>query len=421
MQTTISLDRQLINPRGGSVRHILLTLTAPSVSPRTEHAHGRVPLNLSLVLDRSGSMEGEKFELAKQAAVHTIRALTALDTLSLIAYDDEVLTVARQQPIRPEAQNTLIRALTEISPRGGTNLHAGWQWGCQQALGMVRANGIARVLLLSDGLANQGLTDRHLLGHQASLMAGRGVQTSTFGVGQTFDPLLMQDMAELGRGNYYYLRQSRDILASFEQEIADLAHIVASNLVVEVRTSKAVRIEVLNDWPCEIIPHGIRTFLGDMRAAAVRDVVLRVTCPEGQEDAQVDVRAVVMYTDAGTGRGMEIPFPFGALRYASGEIRCAEVGDFTPLKRAGLLYAARAKRRAVELSVGDNHAAGVQLLRRVAQKISAYAGSDSDLVQVVGELWELAKSLHDPHAVRESRYGSHLAQRSRADYRSQGL
>jgi Ca-activated chloride channel family protein len=129
LQTHAAIDRSLISPDGTAERHLMLTVEAPAGAVR------RLPLNLALVLDRSGSMTGEKLERAKEAACFTVRHLTGADRVAVVAYDDEVSIVAPGTPLTPGARTDLLSRITAITTGGSTNLGGGWLTGCQEVGG----------------------------------------------------------------------------------------------------------------------------------------------------------------------------------------------------------------------------------------------------------------------------------------------
>src|SRR6476661_2894775 len=180
MQLSLRTDRQLIRAGARSTRYLMISLTAPVAPPRTE----RPPVNVGLVLDRSGSLGGErKFTLARDAVEQSLRLLRESDRFTLVVYDGEVDVLMPVTSATPEAKHTALRRLAEVQPRGCTDLHAGWNAG---ALGLVdRAdpgtNGVTRLLLLTDGLANEGVTDPYALVQRARELRTLGVATTTFG------------------------------------------------------------------------------------------------------------------------------------------------------------------------------------------------------------------------------------------------
>ena len=163
---------------------MLVTFVAPNEPPRAE----RLPVNVALVLDRSGSMSGaRKFVLAREAVEQALRMLHPSDRFALIVYDDQVDVLARSTHATPDAKRRALDALRDVEPRGSTDLCSGWMRGCQEIATHLADEGICRALLITDGLANVGTQDSATLARHAGELRRRGIATSTFGVGEDFD------------------------------------------------------------------------------------------------------------------------------------------------------------------------------------------------------------------------------------------
>jgi hypothetical protein len=168
------------------------------------------PLQLALVIDRSGSMSGEKLDIAKQSAIDMVQSLAENDRVGIVIYDDEVEVLQGLA----EASEETERLLRRVHCGGSTNLHGGWLQGVQLLPGG------GHVVLLSDGLANVGrFTDAASLALEAErALRDRGVTTSTIGIGTDYDERLMTQMAQAGRGAHYFARTAASIRQAFTHE-----------------------------------------------------------------------------------------------------------------------------------------------------------------------------------------------------------
>jgi Ca-activated chloride channel family protein len=210
---TVKQDRRLIRARWHSARFVVAHVTAPEVESGTE----RQPVNLAFVIDRSGSMAGRPIGLAMQAVEEAIRRLKASDRFSVVVYDDEVDTIVPGVFATKEAKAQAIGRLASVGARGATDLSGGWLRGCQLVATELMELGVNRTLLLTDGLANRGMTTLEELEHHAAELRKRGVSTSTFGVGDRFNEELLQAMAQAGGGQFYDIatpEQIRDHIES---------------------------------------------------------------------------------------------------------------------------------------------------------------------------------------------------------------
>jgi len=193
----------------------------------------RIPLNLSLVIDRSGSMQGEKIEFAKKAANFVVNNLGERDTVSVVQYDNEVDIVSPAGNVKNKT--SLFSKIESITARNMTNLSAGMISGYSQ-LEIKKVPGVVnRVLLLSDGLANEGVTDPALLQRMVQeKFRNEGLAISTFGVGADFDEKLMTSLSEYGGGNYYFIDSPDKIPSIFAKELEGLLAVVAQNTILEL-------------------------------------------------------------------------------------------------------------------------------------------------------------------------------------------
>ena len=226
-----------------STRYLSVTLSAPASATSGTTRSERSGVDVSLVLDRSGSMAGSKIELARQAVAHAIRLLRPDDQLNVVVYDHEVDTVLERMPAAPAAKKQALAALGRIDARGSTNLAEGWFTGARSLGGANPDDRVRRVLLLTDGLANQGLTDAASLREAAARLRAEGISTSTFGVGNDFDEELLTSIAADGGGHFYFIEQPAQIPDFFASELGEVLDVVARDVVFEVAAGPGVRVD----------------------------------------------------------------------------------------------------------------------------------------------------------------------------------
>jgi Ca-activated chloride channel family protein len=238
----------------------------------------RVPLNIALVLDRSGSMaEGKKMPFAREAAAFAIKQLLATDRVSVTIFDEHIDTIFPGGPAVDKPG--LVRRIEQIQPRGSTNLHGGWSEGGRQAEAGLIPGGVNRVLLLSDGLANVGVVDPNTIAAETRGLAARGVGTTTLGVGNEYNEDLLEAMANAGDGHYYYIESPVQLVDIFQTELQGLMDMLGQKVSLGLEPQFGVTVsDVLNDLERE--PTGqliLPNLIVDMPVL----VVVRLKVPPG--------------------------------------------------------------------------------------------------------------------------------------------
>ncbi|MCL1467873.1 macro domain-containing protein [Argonema galeatum] len=216
------------------------------IPPNPEEDIKRSTLNIGLVIDRSGSMAGQKIEYARQAACYAVQQLLPSDRVSVTIYDDRVETLAPTTLAINKAD--IIRKIQEIRDRNSTALHAGWVQGGIQVSQHLNREHLNRVILLSDGQANVGETNPDVIASDVHGLAERGVSTTTMGVGDDYNEDLLEAMARSGDGNYYYIRSPEQLPTIFERELQGLMATIGSTVTLGIEPRANVEfVEVLNN------------------------------------------------------------------------------------------------------------------------------------------------------------------------------
>lgn len=405
-------DRRYVRSAHRSERFVLVEVEAPS-APQTSQ---REPVNLAFVLDRSGSMSGEKLALARQAIETAVDRLLPSDRFAIVCYDDRVDVVVEATPASREAKTNAIDRLRQIDARGSTDLGGGWLRGAEQVALSMAPTGVNRTLVLTDGLANVGIVDpQELAGHARELRA-RGVTTTTFGVGADFDEALLQSMADAGGGHFYFIENAAQIHDHIATEVGELLQVVARDVALEVTAPETVVVSTLTPHPVEQGGGRIRVLVGDLVAEQRVEVLVRVRFgygPIGQ-----DVGLLVAVTDrdgvlaAAAGQPVSVRWEFADDR----------TNDTQPRDRAvdrvvAKLFAARARQDAVQLNRHGDLKRAAGGVRAVADRIAAYAGNDPVLQGLVAELraedarWSAPMA---PMALKSVHAAASYAMRSRA-------
>jgi Ca-activated chloride channel family protein len=408
MIMTVQTDRSLVRASAHSTRYALASLAAM----RAECAQTRRPVNVAFVLDRSGSMSGQKIELARRAVEHALRLLRSDDRFSLVVYDSHIEVLVESTLATREACEQAGTRIADIQPRDSTDLCGGWLAGCEQVARFTDGEGLGRCLLLTDGLANHGITDHEVIVGHARELRRRGVVTSTFGVGADFDERLLQRMADAGAGHFYFIERAVQIPDLFASELGETLEVVASGVTLTIETPDGLRAEVLNPFAAVREPDRLTIQLGDLVSGQELSVVARLEFPNGEEGSRI--AATFSLQAAGPqmpGQSVEQTWTFASNTACEAQPRNQAVDE-----AVGRIYAARAQAEAVELNRRGELVEAERILRGVAEKIRAYAGSSAALNRVVVELNQaaaMASSPMSPVALKSMHFAASSYLRSR--------
>lgn len=402
---TVRADRQLIRAASRSERYLLASITAPSAPPR-DH---RMPVNVAFVLDRSGSMAGEdKLSLAIEAVERSLSLLGDDDRFSLVAFDTHVQVITRSTSATPTARRRAIGALREMQPGSSTDLCAGWMTGCDELAGHLEHGTISRALLLTDGQANHGETNRVTLANHAAELHRRGITTSAFGVGADFDERLLRDLATEGGGNFYFIQRAAQIPDLIASELGEALEVVMPRAELTVSIPHGGEMEVMHRFRSRRA-NG-RTVLvvelGDLVSGQMLDVVFRARFPLGDTGETQDVlvslgehAASVRFTYAGHAANDDQP-------------RDREVD-----RHVARVYATRARADATEANRHGDFDRARRALADTARHIQEHAGGDAELAALATALEEevpqYAGRLMEPMALKSAFYAAESSGKGR--------
>ena len=306
MSFKILADRKLIRAKARSVRYLLVRIEAPE----QEAGHGRLPVDVSFVLDRSGSMGGEKITMARRAVGDAIRSLHDADRFSVVAFDDQIELVVPSTQGTSEARREAREVVGRLRERGMTDLSGGWLRGREQIAQSLDNGTLGRCLLMSDGLANRGITDRNELVRHAEEFRKRGVTTSAFGFGQDFDEVLLQEMSRAGGGNFYYVEKASQIPGFIASEVGEALEVVARDVRIVVDTLGDVLIESMGELPVKHEGRQTTVEIGSLVSEQIYETVLRLQFPEGKIGDEQLIRLTVGERDEVPWWGTKLDFAY---------------------------------------------------------------------------------------------------------------
>jgi Ca-activated chloride channel family protein len=342
---------------------ILLRLTAPTVPQMV-----RKPLNLCLVIDRSGSMAGKKLRQTIASVKFVVERLAASDILSVVQFDERVKVVIPPGPVTDKAH--LCRRLDAIDGGGQTNLSGGWLRGAACVREAKSPEYVNRVILLTDGQANHGIVDPAVLVTHAAELTEEGITTTTLGYGEDFNEDLLTALADAGRGNTYHVETADQAPTIFAKELEGLLTIAAQNVWVTFTPSSLVR----RVDPCSAMEHQqagktLTVSLGDLVSEDARSILVSFRVAPTTQDGWVSLGSItVAYDDVVGGirtKALTHEVLIGAL---SPEKVAAIPPDAAVGKELLMLRAAKVLQAAIaQADAGD--------LKEATQRLTAFLGA----------------------------------------------
>ena len=381
MKVNYTLSQSLIPQQTDSNLDVIVSFGNSQID---DHSSRR-PLNINLVLDRSGSMAGYPLRYAIQAAQKLVEYLTPNDILSAVIYDDIPEVILSPQPVTD--RTAMQQQLQKISARGCTNLSGGWLMGCDQVKANLSPQQLNRVLLLTDGLANVGETRPHILTKTAEEKANQGIITTTLGFGGHFNEDLLISMANAGGGNFYFIQSPDEAADVFAIEMESLVSVVAQNLTVTLQPQNNTKIlNILNNYRQNQQNNHSSVFLGDVYQREPKPLAISLSIPPQTNPGTYDIltlayRYETVINDSLQQRQEEI-----TIQIKVGDEKESQNIDPNPevLETTSQLRIAQIKDNAISLADQGNYQEAAEKLRQMADDLKQKA---------LAELFEIAEEI----------------------------
>lgn len=234
-------SREASMANGPAREQFLVDFVAAGGAPTGGFGAGaRTPLNLCLVIDRSGSMEGPPLDYVKQACAYVVDLLSPDDILSIVTFEETVDTL--MPPQRVTNRQAIKDGIQQIMPGNTTNLHGGMALAAQHIAQVTDPGRAARMIVLTDGDPTAGIKEFPALVAHSADIKGRGISATFLGFGPDYNEELLAGMAKKAGGNYYYIPRPELIPEIFRTELEKLMTVVARNLSLNLKTARWVTL-----------------------------------------------------------------------------------------------------------------------------------------------------------------------------------
>ena len=405
MDLSAHLDLDVVAYQADDQLSVLVELAAADVPADAT----RVPSTLVVVLDRSGSMGGDRIYAAKTALLSIVDRLDPRDRFGLVTFDDQVDIVVPAEPLTDKL--AVKQAIGAVHARGSTDLSAGYFRGLQEAR-RAASDGGTTVVLISDGHANVGIRDPGQLGDVARKAHADGTSTTTLGVGLGYDERLMSAIAAGGAGNELFAETADQAVQHIAGEITGLLSMAAQAGSLLLRMTPYVRaVRVLNELSSAVVSEGIIFELGSFYAGEVRKLVLTFDVPGIAALGLVEIASLdFSYVALPALEQQTITVPLH-VNVVPGDQAAGRIPDPVVRTEVAFQQAQQAKRKAsTALSAGDTSSAqsSLQAARRIVEDACALAppAMTAELQEELAVLSQLEEEVRSGNVSRAAKRSS---------------
>lgn len=254
------------------------------------HPSERIPANVAIVLDRSGSMQGEKLARAKEAAIVAINAMNANDIVSVLTYDSVVNVIVPSSKVSDKL--SIIQKIQNIRAGGNTALFAGVSKGAAEVRKFLDKEHVNRIILLSDGIANVGPSSPTELGQLGMSLAKERISVSTIGLGSGYNEDLMTQLAGYSDGNHAFVENATDLATVFKYEFGDVFSVVAQDVDITITCQPGIKPVRVLGRDAEISQNTVTLHLNQIYSVQEKFVLMEVEVPPHQAGTQLALAAV---------------------------------------------------------------------------------------------------------------------------------
>lgn len=378
----VELDKNVLPAK--SPQNVIVKVTLDAEKPKIKIDRPKV--NLSIVLDRSGSMSGQKIEKAKEAAIEALRRLGPEDKCSVVIYDHNVQTLVSAQSARNI--EWIESRINSIHPGGNTALFGGVSQGASEIRKNLDGGYVHRIILLSDGIANVGPSTPEELGRLGAALLKEDIAVTTIGVGTDYNEDLMARLSQNSDGNTYFVESSRDLPRIFTAELGDVLDVVAKRVKVIIECPEGVKPIRIIGRDGRIRGHNIELSLNQLYGGQEKYALVELMVPGGSHGQDMDIAmAEVSYINSYTQKkGLSRS---KATATFSRDMKIVEQSANIPVqKELYLMENAIAQEKAIALSDEGKQDDAATVLKTSAQNMKKF-GYDNVMPEMVKKAEEM--------------------------------
>jgi Ca-activated chloride channel family protein len=400
MRADFVLDYDVVTVQQSHKLYLIARLSAGSAPDDRK----RRPLNISLVIDHSGSMAGDKLDYTRQAAQFLVQNLSMRDVLSIVIYNNRVETLVAPAPV--QHKDAITQRIDEIKASGTTNLSGGWLEAANHVAENQSEDHLNRVILMTDGLANRGIIEPERLVGLGKQKHETGISTTTMGLGDDFNEDLLIAIANASGGAFYFIESPEVAPAIFQEELRGLLSVVGQNLVISLELGEHVSgVNQLNAYPSTHENKHVSFRLGDVFGDEVKTLALELSLPAFEQLGETQIATLRFDYDELTETGAEhrvLEMPVIINIAPEGQQPLPANSEVS--QSVLLLRSAQARQDAVEQADRGNYSGASQSLRSAADAIAqsglagdALAEEQEALRKQAAEM-EMGEESYDAHS-----------------------
>jgi Ca-activated chloride channel family protein len=319
---TATLSQSLMTQGANGTVALELSIGVPESGVKSG---ARQPADMIVVLDRSGSMAAEKrMTFAKSAILDLLSRLSAEDRFSLVTFDNQAETVTPLSYVTDAFRTSQRSTIERIEPRGSTNMSSGLELA-RSLIGeknsSTSGSRIRKVLLLSDGEANLGITDASGLGSLVRTFNQSEAIVSTIGMGLGFNESIMASLADFGMGHYSYLENLASLGTILDKDLQDTRNVYASSSSIELTLPSGLSLVDAGGYPSENFGsgvNGVRVLTGQLLSSSKRSVIVTLK-PDTTQLSKLSFSAIALnYTKDGRAERVAVDHTQLALQIIEG-------------------------------------------------------------------------------------------------------